>query len=263
MSAPVADRGRWTGPLARAGFVLGFALGGFFDGILLHQVLQWHHLLSLAPGEDLRRIETQILADGAFHVLMWLIMVAGLWMLWRARADFAADGTGRRLLVSALVGFAAWNALDVIGFHWLLGIHRIRVDVPAGDRLAWDLLWLALFAGLPLAGAWLAARAGGGPTGRLGPAALSLVVAGAAALSLRVPSGADARPVLFRVGLSQAEMLAAVAAVDGRLVSLSGEGRLAVVQLPDGASGWGLYRRGALMVGGPGSPAACLSWVET
>jgi uncharacterized membrane protein len=26
--------------------MLGFAFGGFFDGILLHQVLQWHHLLS-------------------------------------------------------------------------------------------------------------------------------------------------------------------------------------------------------------------------
>jgi uncharacterized membrane protein len=31
---------RWT-------IVLGFGLGGFFDGIILHQVLQWHHLLSL------------------------------------------------------------------------------------------------------------------------------------------------------------------------------------------------------------------------
>ena len=39
---------RWSG-------LLGFALGGFFDGILLHQILQWHHLLSLVPGMvDLR-----------------------------------------------------------------------------------------------------------------------------------------------------------------------------------------------------------------
>ena len=35
-----------------ATLALGFALGGFFDGIVLHQVLQWHHLLSAvdAPG---------------------------------------------------------------------------------------------------------------------------------------------------------------------------------------------------------------------
>lgn len=27
-------------------FLLGVGLGGFVDGILLHQVLQWHHLLT-------------------------------------------------------------------------------------------------------------------------------------------------------------------------------------------------------------------------
>ena len=35
--------------LAWAGAVIGFSLGGF-DGILLHQVLRWHHLFSLVPG---------------------------------------------------------------------------------------------------------------------------------------------------------------------------------------------------------------------
>nr|WP_086017472.1 DUF2243 domain-containing protein [Sinorhizobium meliloti] len=29
-------------------FALGVSIGGFFDGILLHHVLQWHHLLSSA-----------------------------------------------------------------------------------------------------------------------------------------------------------------------------------------------------------------------
>ncbi|WP_272547883.1 DUF2243 domain-containing protein [Acidovorax sp. NCPPB 3576] len=26
------------------GYLLGFSLGVFFDGIVLHQILQWHHL---------------------------------------------------------------------------------------------------------------------------------------------------------------------------------------------------------------------------
>ncbi|WP_426000432.1 DUF2243 domain-containing protein [Caulobacter sp. DWR1-3-2b1] len=30
--------------------MLAVALCGFFDGILLDQILQWHHLLSLVPG---------------------------------------------------------------------------------------------------------------------------------------------------------------------------------------------------------------------
>jgi hypothetical protein len=33
-------------PLRWAGFLLGFRLGGTLDRIVLHQVLQWHHLLS-------------------------------------------------------------------------------------------------------------------------------------------------------------------------------------------------------------------------
>jgi uncharacterized membrane protein len=28
------------------GVLFGLGLGGFFDGIVLHQVLQWHHMLS-------------------------------------------------------------------------------------------------------------------------------------------------------------------------------------------------------------------------
>ena len=31
-----------------AGILFGLGLGGFFDGIILHQVLQWHHMLSSA-----------------------------------------------------------------------------------------------------------------------------------------------------------------------------------------------------------------------
>jgi uncharacterized membrane protein len=242
--------------------VLGVSLGGFFDGILLHQVLQWHHLLSLVPGEDLRRIEAQILADGAFHVLMWLVAVSGLWLLWRSRDDLAADRSGRRLLISLLLGFAAWNALDVVGFHWIAHIHRIRVDVPVEDRLFWDLLWLGLFSALPLLAALLVSGLGPrAPAGRAGGAAAALLLVVAAGLSLRTPPDAEGRTVLFRAGMDGADVARAVAAVDGRIVSLEGE-RLAVVQLP-GVAAWRLYAHGAVVVGGPGSPAACLSWSRT
>ena len=40
----------WRPELKWAGLFTGMALGGFFDGILLHQVLQWHHLLSAVQG---------------------------------------------------------------------------------------------------------------------------------------------------------------------------------------------------------------------
>ena len=54
-------RYRWSG------YLLGFALGGFFYGILLHQILQWHHLLSAINSMDIR---FQVAADGYFHAFM-------------------------------------------------------------------------------------------------------------------------------------------------------------------------------------------------
>jgi uncharacterized membrane protein len=78
-----------------SGYLLGFALGGFFDGILLHQILQWHHLLVGVEGEAFSSMRVQVLADGLFHLLMYLIAIVGLTMLWRSRDRIVwADPTG-------------------------------------------------------------------------------------------------------------------------------------------------------------------------
>src|SRR5689334_7736545 len=85
-----------------AGYLLGFALGGFFDGILLHQILQWHHLLSGVQSARLRTLQMQVLADGAFHLLMYVIALAGLYQLWRGAA---LRHSRRALLGWGLIGF--------------------------------------------------------------------------------------------------------------------------------------------------------------
>jgi len=53
------------------GFVMGLGLGAFIDGVVLHQVLQWHHLLSDTgdhPIDTLAGLEANTLADGFFHL---------------------------------------------------------------------------------------------------------------------------------------------------------------------------------------------------
>jgi uncharacterized membrane protein len=139
--------------------VLGVAFGGFFDGILLHQVLQWHHLLSLVDAEAVRDIRVQILADGLFHVLMYAIAAFGLWLLWRGRRGFEDPGTDMKVLAATVLGFSVWQFVDVVLFHWILQIHRIRVGVP--NPLLYDLGWLMVFGVPTLAlGLWLSRRAG-------------------------------------------------------------------------------------------------------
>ncbi|QXE24247.1 hypothetical protein B6N60_02951 [Richelia sinica FACHB-800] len=45
-----------------AGVFLGLGLGGFVDGILLHQILQWHHMISnLQPLTTISNIDLNML----------------------------------------------------------------------------------------------------------------------------------------------------------------------------------------------------------
>lgn len=106
----------------RAGAVLGFGLGGLVDGIVLHQVLQWHHLVAAnVPTTTLRGLERNTFADGLFHVATTLVVVAGVLLLWRAPRD------DRRALGGALAGFGAFHVVDELVFHLLLGLHHIRM----------------------------------------------------------------------------------------------------------------------------------------
>ena len=50
---------------------MGAGLGGFLDGIVLHQILQWHHLLTDEgdfPMDTVQGLKDNTVADGFFHV---------------------------------------------------------------------------------------------------------------------------------------------------------------------------------------------------
>jgi uncharacterized membrane protein len=242
----------WT----RWGIVLGIALGGFFDGILLHQVLQWHHLLSLVPGLDDLRV--QVLWDGYFHMLMYAIALAGLWGLWRARRLGVPATGATSIALAVLLGFGLWNLLDVALFHWVLGIHRIRIDVP--NPLLWDLAWLAIFGLVPVAIAMLRrgrAAGPGNPTAAI--MVLALATLGAGAWALREPPDQPFTAIVFAPGTTPAQVFRALDAVDARLVWTDRPMGVVVVAM-NKEKRWSFYRHGAVLVGGTGLAAGCISW---
>lgn len=172
--------------------LLGFAVGGFFDGILLHQILQWHHLLSLVPAVDSLRL--QVLWDGYFHALMYVIALLGLWGLWRNRAA-PGQPTGAALFGAVLIGFGLWHAADSVLSHWLLGIHRIRLDSP--NPLLWDLIWFTFFGVAPLLvglAIWRKERAVRGPSRTQALALLGLLTVGSAVWSAQPREASASRP---------------------------------------------------------------------
>jgi uncharacterized membrane protein len=149
-----------------AGLFLGVGLGGFVDGIVLHQILQWHHMLTSTgsdnlglrpyPATTVPGLEVNTLWDGLFHASTWVFVVAGLALLWRAWSERRTPRAGRALVGLLLGGWGLFNLVEGVVDHHLLGIHHVR----SGEfQLLYDLAFLALGALLVAAG-WGLYRAG-------------------------------------------------------------------------------------------------------
>ena len=126
---------------------------------MLHQLLQWHHLLTGTgdhPADTVAGLEANTLADGFFHVATWVCVAAGTTLTVRAwqRGELAPPWLEHFGLV--LVGWGAFNLVEGLIDHQLLGIHHVRDDL--GAPLGWDLAFLAFGLLLVLAGAALARR---------------------------------------------------------------------------------------------------------
>jgi uncharacterized membrane protein len=66
-------------PIVSAGLFLGIGMGGFADGILLHQILQVHNMLSaVRPPTTLVDVEINMFWDGLFHAFTWAMTLAGI-----------------------------------------------------------------------------------------------------------------------------------------------------------------------------------------
>jgi len=155
MDAPRGRFGR-LGPLVVAGIALGIGLGGFVDGILLHQVLQWHHMLTAHEeyaATTVHNLEVNTLWDGLFHTGTWVFTVLGVGYLWRAGRMEGVRWSGIAFVGALAGGWGLFNLVEGIVDHHILGIHHVRDDL--GGPLAWDLGFLVFGALLVLGGAML------------------------------------------------------------------------------------------------------------
>jgi uncharacterized membrane protein len=159
LAQPVLLETRTADPPMGPSFVLGLGLGGFIDGIVLHQILQWHHMLTGdnggEPMDTVAGLETNTLVDGLFHMATWILVAAATVLLlnaWR-RGELAPPW--RTHVGLLLVGWGVFNLVEGLIDHQLLGIHHVRDDL--GAPLGWDLGFLA-FGALLVAGGWALAR---------------------------------------------------------------------------------------------------------
>jgi len=156
-------------PLIAAATLLGIGMGGFVDGIVFHQLLQFHNMLS-APGYypktgvDPQRLvvnmEINMFWDGLFHVLTWAMTAAGLVMLWRAGQRPDVPWSTRTMVGGLSLGWGLFNLIEGVIDHHILHIHHVT---ETENHLIWDLAFLA--SGVLLIGiGWAFIRAGSGDT---------------------------------------------------------------------------------------------------
>jgi uncharacterized membrane protein len=109
-----------------AGIVLGCGLGMFVDGIVLHQILQWHHLVAEYESTgDVPGLEENTFWDGIFHASAWLVTLIGAVLLWRSRGE-RTRLPGRAFAGLMLIGWGLFHVVDQFVFHLALGAHHIR-----------------------------------------------------------------------------------------------------------------------------------------
>ena len=113
-------------PLISAGLLLGIGMGGFIDGIALHQILQLHGMLTaVRPKVTLADAEINMFWDGLFHLLTWTVTALGIAALFRAGGRTDVVWSGRALFGAMLAGWGLFNFVEGIIDHYLLGIHHV------------------------------------------------------------------------------------------------------------------------------------------
>lgn len=147
------ERGR--GLLTAAGVMLGMGLAAFFDGIVFHQLLQWHHMASSVPAyppDTIGGLEANTFFDGLFHVAAYVVTALGLFLLWRALRTGGAQLRSRRFLGALLLGAGGFNVVEGLVNHFALNLHHVR---EGPNALVYDIVWLLLSAVVAGAGAYL------------------------------------------------------------------------------------------------------------
>ena len=123
-----------------AGILLGLGQAGFFDGIFFHQLLQWHHMFTnVESGNTVAGLELNTLGDGIFHVIDWLLTLAGIIVLWNAAKKENVILDNSTLIGSFFIGAGLFNVVEGILSHHVFQIHHVK---PGIHQLAWDLSFI-------------------------------------------------------------------------------------------------------------------------
>ena len=139
-----------------AGLILGLGLGGFIDGITLHQIMQWHNMGSaVLPPVTMEAMSQNMTWDGLFHIATLILTVIGVVMLWSEGRRGSAPAALAVLFGQMILGWGIFNLVEGVIDHHLLQLHHVR-DMPVHVP-AYDWIFLAVGVVMILVG-WMMSR---------------------------------------------------------------------------------------------------------
>jgi uncharacterized membrane protein len=123
-------------PLTSAAVILGIGLGGFIDGIIFHQVLQWHSVLSNKIAIDtLAGKSVNMFWDGIFHLFTLITVISGIVLLANVPKVKDVNPAPQFLWGGMLAGWGLFNLIEGTLNHHILKLHNV-MEVSAFQEVA-------------------------------------------------------------------------------------------------------------------------------
>jgi uncharacterized membrane protein len=158
MAADPGSKVPTSAPLTSAAMVLGIGIGGFIDGIVLHQILQFHEMLTnKLPADTLVNKSINMFWDGIFHLFTLITTIIGVYLLWRLLMKVNINRSGYLLTGGLLSGWGLFNLVEGIIDHQILKLHN--VNEYAMNPELWNVGFL-IFGVLLLLIGWMHIRKG-------------------------------------------------------------------------------------------------------
>ena len=113
-------------PLTTASLILGIGLGGFVDGIVLHQILQIHEMLSnKIDATNYIGKSVNMFWDGIFHLFCFIVVFTGIVLLWRLMKRNDVDCSGKLFTAGLIGGWGLFNLIEGLIDHQILKLHNV------------------------------------------------------------------------------------------------------------------------------------------
>ena len=112
-------------------FFIGVGLGGLAEGVVFHQIVQWHNMGStILPPDTMQAMRQNMAWDGWFHVGSLAVVLIGIYLLLNDARLGRQLPTFRTFTGLLLLGWGSFNFFEAVINHHLLQLHHVR-DIPA------------------------------------------------------------------------------------------------------------------------------------